>query len=103
MTSSIEVKGSWTTTEDVLLCDCWVQVGHYLITGNEMKFSHMWRKIHAKFCGRLGLARTTVGQFFYCPYIQSMLPIMPRKPWALSFCRSLWRSLGIGLRRCAKR
>ncbi|CAL8108181.1 unnamed protein product [Prunus armeniaca] len=28
--------------EDVLLCENWVQVDHCPITGNEMKFSHIW-------------------------------------------------------------
>ncbi|CAL2229983.1 unnamed protein product [Prunus armeniaca] len=46
MASSVEAKGSWTTQEDIVLCECWVKVSHYLIMGNEMKFSHMWRKIH---------------------------------------------------------
>ncbi|CAL8991654.1 unnamed protein product [Prunus brigantina] len=32
--SSIEAEGSWTTMEDVLLCECWVQVDHYPITGS---------------------------------------------------------------------
>ncbi|CAL2227322.1 unnamed protein product [Prunus armeniaca] len=45
LASSIEAEGSWTTMEDVLLCECWVQVDHYPIMGNEMKFSYMWRKI----------------------------------------------------------
>ncbi|CAL8994921.1 unnamed protein product [Prunus brigantina] len=44
--------------EDVLLCECWVQVSHCPITGNGMKFSHMWRKSHAEFCERSGSART---------------------------------------------
>ncbi|CAL2277040.1 unnamed protein product [Prunus armeniaca] len=46
----MKAGGSWTTMEDVLLCECWVQVGHD--HGQcEMKFSHMWRK-------RSGFART---------------------------------------------
>ncbi|CAL9028700.1 unnamed protein product, partial [Prunus brigantina] len=44
--------------EDVLLCEGWVQVDHCPVTGNEMKFSHMRRKIHAEFCERSGSART---------------------------------------------
>ena len=54
MASSIEAGGTWLTIEDVLLCECWVHVSYCLITDNEMKFSHMWRKIHAEFCERSG-------------------------------------------------
>ena len=56
MASSIEAGGMWTTMEDVLLCECWVQINHCPITGNEIKFSHMWRKIQAEFCERSGSA-----------------------------------------------
>ncbi|CAL8175587.1 unnamed protein product [Prunus armeniaca] len=35
--------------EDVLLCECWVQISHCPVTGNEMKFCHMWRKILPNF------------------------------------------------------
>ncbi|BBH05604.1 hypothetical protein Prudu_017047 [Prunus dulcis] len=36
-----------------------VQVSHCPITGNEIKFSHMWKKIHQAFCERaIGLTRT---------------------------------------------
>ncbi|CAL2255997.1 unnamed protein product [Prunus armeniaca] len=52
MTSSIKAGGSWATMEDVLLCECWVQVSYCPITGNEMKFSHIWRKLHGEFCER---------------------------------------------------
>ncbi|CAL8164500.1 unnamed protein product [Prunus armeniaca] len=58
MTSSIKAGGAWPTMEDILLYECWVQVGHYPITSNEMKFSHMWRKIHAEFCERSSSAHT---------------------------------------------
>ncbi|CAL8993473.1 unnamed protein product [Prunus brigantina] len=53
MTSSVEAGGSWTT-----LCQSWVNVSHSPITGNEMKFSHMWSKIHGEFCQRSGSIRT---------------------------------------------
>ncbi|CAL2259378.1 unnamed protein product [Prunus armeniaca] len=52
MASSIEAKGTWATMEDVLLCESWVHVTHCPVTGNEMKFFHMWRKIHVEFCER---------------------------------------------------
>ncbi|CAL2232825.1 unnamed protein product [Prunus armeniaca] len=58
MASSIKAGESWTTMEDVLLCECWVQVGHCPITSNKMKFSHMRRKIHVEFYERSGSART---------------------------------------------
>ncbi|CAL8174487.1 unnamed protein product [Prunus armeniaca] len=58
MASSIETGGAWITMKDILFCEHWVKVGHCPITGNEMKSSHMWRKIHGEFCERLGLART---------------------------------------------
>ncbi|CAL8089160.1 unnamed protein product [Prunus armeniaca] len=58
MASSVEAGGSWTTHEDIVLCECWVKVSHYPIMGNEMKFSHMWRKIHGKFCERSGSPQT---------------------------------------------
>ena len=54
MASSIEAGGTWTTVEDILLCECWIKVVHCPITRNEMKFSHMWRKIHGEFCERSG-------------------------------------------------
>ncbi|CAL9011286.1 unnamed protein product [Prunus brigantina] len=44
--------------EDVLLCECCVQVGHCPITDKEMKFSYMWRKIHGELCERSGLPCT---------------------------------------------
>ncbi|CAL2236484.1 unnamed protein product [Prunus armeniaca] len=34
--------------EDVSLCEAWLQVCHCPVTGNEMKFFHMWKKIHAE-------------------------------------------------------
>ena len=58
MASFIIAESAWTTVEDILLCECWIKVGHCLITGNEMKSSHIWRKIHGEFCERLGLAST---------------------------------------------
>ncbi|CAL2265826.1 unnamed protein product [Prunus armeniaca] len=58
MASSCEVGGAWTTQEDFVLCECWVKVGHCPVTGNEMKFYHMWRKIHAEFCERSSSPRT---------------------------------------------
>ncbi|KAL6279195.1 hypothetical protein ACE6H2_016076 [Prunus campanulata] len=54
MASSVEAGGSWTTVEDIVLCESWVKVSHCPITGNEMKFSHMWRKIHEEFAARSG-------------------------------------------------
>jgi hypothetical protein len=58
MASSIETGGAWSIMEDVLLCECWVQISHCPITGNEMKFCHMWKKIHAEFCERSRSTRT---------------------------------------------
>ncbi|KAL6294833.1 hypothetical protein ACE6H2_002975 [Prunus campanulata] len=43
--------------EDVLLCECWVQISHDPISGNEMKFSQMWKKIHHEFVERSGSTR----------------------------------------------
>ncbi|KAI5334841.1 hypothetical protein L3X38_024974 [Prunus dulcis] len=58
MESFIKAESSCATMEDVLLCECWVQVSPCPVTANEMKFSHMWRKIHGEFCERSGLPRT---------------------------------------------
>ncbi|CAL2236556.1 unnamed protein product [Prunus armeniaca] len=44
--------------EDVLLCECWVQISHDLISGNEMKFSQMWKQILHEFVERSGSTRT---------------------------------------------
>ncbi|VVA30280.1 PREDICTED: glutathione S-transferase T3 [Prunus dulcis] len=60
MASSIEADGVWATTEDVRLCESWVHVSHCSVTSNEMKFSHMWRKIHAEFCERSGSSCTKI-------------------------------------------
>ncbi|KAI5326535.1 hypothetical protein L3X38_035609 [Prunus dulcis] len=73
MASSIKARGSWTTMEDVLLCECWVQVGHCPITGNEMKFSYMWRKIHAEFCRRSGSASTEMALASRCKILNKEL------------------------------
>ncbi|CAL9007722.1 unnamed protein product, partial [Prunus brigantina] len=52
MASSIEIGGAWSTMEDL-------QISHCPVSGNEMKFCHMWKKIHAEFCERiLGSTRT---------------------------------------------
>ncbi|CAL8149743.1 unnamed protein product [Prunus armeniaca] len=53
MASSIETGGAWSTMEDVFLSVCWVQTSHSLVSGNEMKFCHMWKKNHAEFCERI--------------------------------------------------
>ncbi|KAI5345676.1 hypothetical protein L3X38_013553 [Prunus dulcis] len=58
MASSVEIGGSWSTQEDIALCESWVNVSHDPITGNEMKFHHMWSKIHGEFCQRSGSIRT---------------------------------------------
>ncbi|CAL2263908.1 unnamed protein product [Prunus armeniaca] len=58
MASCIEVGGSWSTNEDIALCQSWVNISHDPITGNEMKFHHMWSKIHGEFCQRSGSIRT---------------------------------------------
>ncbi|BBG95514.1 zinc ion-binding protein [Prunus dulcis] len=51
--------GAWSMIEDVSLCEAWVQVSHCPVTGNEIKFSHMWKKIHQAFCERaIGSTRT---------------------------------------------
>ncbi|CAL8118520.1 unnamed protein product [Prunus armeniaca] len=39
--------------EDVSLCEAWLRVCHCPVTGNEMKFFHMWKKIHAEFCEKI--------------------------------------------------
>ncbi|CAL2239256.1 unnamed protein product [Prunus armeniaca] len=72
MASSIQVGGSWTTMENVLLYE-WVQVGHCPITGNEMKFSHMWRKIHVEFSERSGSARTEMALASRCKILNQEL------------------------------
>ncbi|CAL9017031.1 unnamed protein product [Prunus brigantina] len=53
MASSIETGGAWSTMEDVFLCEAWLQICHCPVTGNEMKFFHMWKKIHAEFCQKI--------------------------------------------------
>ncbi|CAL2263653.1 unnamed protein product [Prunus armeniaca] len=53
MASSIETGGVWSTMEDVSLCEGWLRVCHCPLTGNEMKFFHMWKKIHAEFCEKI--------------------------------------------------
>ncbi|CAL8162640.1 unnamed protein product [Prunus armeniaca] len=58
MASSIEAGGAWTTQEDIALYQSWVNVSHCPVTGNEMKFSHIWSKIHGEFCQKSGLIRT---------------------------------------------
>ncbi|CAL2237794.1 unnamed protein product [Prunus armeniaca] len=59
MASSIETGGAWSTMEDVFLFECWVQISHCPMSANEMKFCHMWKKIHAEFCERIpGSTRT---------------------------------------------
>ncbi|CAL8169000.1 unnamed protein product [Prunus armeniaca] len=54
MASSVEAGGSWTTQEDIALCQSWVNISHSPNMGNEMKFCHMWSKIHGEFCQRSG-------------------------------------------------
>ncbi|CAL8141160.1 unnamed protein product [Prunus armeniaca] len=45
--------------EDISLCEAWLQVSHCPVTGNEIKFCHMWKKIHQEFCERvIGSTRT---------------------------------------------
>ncbi|KAI5342743.1 hypothetical protein L3X38_010619 [Prunus dulcis] len=59
MASSIETGGTWSTMEDVSLCEAWLQICHCPVSGNEMKFFHMWKKIHAEFCEKIpGSTRT---------------------------------------------
>ncbi|CAL8176218.1 unnamed protein product [Prunus armeniaca] len=53
MASSIETGGAWSTMEDVSLCEAWLRVCHCPLSGNEMKFFHMWKKIHAEFCEKI--------------------------------------------------
>ncbi|CAL8163550.1 unnamed protein product [Prunus armeniaca] len=54
MGSSSETGGgAWSMTEDVSLCEAWLQVSHCSVTGNEIKFCHMWKKIHQEFCERV--------------------------------------------------
>ncbi|BBH06095.1 Long-chain fatty alcohol dehydrogenase family protein [Prunus dulcis] len=59
MASSIETGGAWSTMEDVSLCEAWLQICHCPVSGNEMKFFHMWKKIHTEFCEKIsGSTRT---------------------------------------------
>ncbi|CAL2242337.1 unnamed protein product [Prunus armeniaca] len=58
MAFSQETGGAWSIMEDVLLCECWVQIIHDPISGNEMKFSQMWKKILHEFVERSGSIRT---------------------------------------------
>ncbi|CAL8161814.1 unnamed protein product [Prunus armeniaca] len=58
MASSVEVGGSWSIHEDIALCQSWVNVSHDPITGNKMKFHHLWSKSHGEFCQRSGSIRT---------------------------------------------
>ncbi|CAL8119490.1 unnamed protein product [Prunus armeniaca] len=61
MASFVKAGGAWTTQEDiVLLCECWVKVNHSPVTGNEMKFAHMWSKIHGEFYERSGSIQTEI-------------------------------------------
>ncbi|XP_021829884.1 glutathione S-transferase T3-like [Prunus avium] len=58
MASSVEARGAWSNVEDVVLCECWVKVSYCPISGNEIKFSQMWKKIHEEFVERFGSGRT---------------------------------------------
>ncbi|CAL8157807.1 unnamed protein product [Prunus armeniaca] len=58
MAFSQETGGAWSVMEDVLLCECWIQISHDPISGNEMKFSQMWKKILHAFVERSGSTRT---------------------------------------------
>ncbi|CAL8162597.1 unnamed protein product [Prunus armeniaca] len=53
MVSFIKTGRAWSTMEDVFLFECWVQISHCPVSGNEMKYCHMWKKIHAEFCERV--------------------------------------------------
>ena len=58
MDFSHETGGAWSIMEDVLLCECWVHISHDPISGNEMRFSQMWKKIHHEFVEKSGSTRT---------------------------------------------
>ncbi|CAL8152503.1 unnamed protein product [Prunus armeniaca] len=59
MGSSSETGGVWSVMEDVSLCESWLHISHCPVMGNEMKFCHMWKKIHQDFCERvIGSTRT---------------------------------------------
>ena len=59
MASFIEIGGAWSTMEDVFLSESWVQISHCPLSGNEMKFYRMWKKIHAEFYEKIpGFTRT---------------------------------------------
>ncbi|CAL9013418.1 unnamed protein product [Prunus brigantina] len=58
MAFSHDPGGAWSIMEDVLLCEYWVQISHDPISGNEMKFSQMWKKILHEFVERSGSTRT---------------------------------------------
>ncbi|CAL8164607.1 unnamed protein product [Prunus armeniaca] len=73
MASSVEVEGSWSTQEDITLCQSWVNVSHDPITGNEMKFHHMWSKIHGEFCQRPGSIRTEMALSSRCKLLNKEL------------------------------
>ncbi|CAL2240210.1 unnamed protein product [Prunus armeniaca] len=53
MGSSSKTGGAWSVMEDVSLCESWLHISHCPVTGNEMKFCHMWKKIHQDFCERV--------------------------------------------------
>ncbi|CAN6584053.1 unnamed protein product [Malus baccata var. baccata] len=54
----MEPGTSWSTMEDVLLCECWVRVAHDPLTGSELKLNQMWKQIRAEFCERSNSTRT---------------------------------------------
>ncbi|CAL8088742.1 unnamed protein product [Prunus armeniaca] len=45
--------------EDVSLSEAWLQVCHYPVSGNEMKFFHIRKKIHAEFCEKISKSTCT--------------------------------------------
>ncbi|KAB2628956.1 glutathione S-transferase T3-like [Pyrus ussuriensis x Pyrus communis] len=54
----MEPGTSWSTMEDVLLCECWVRVAHDPLTGSELKLNQMWKQIRAEFSERSNSTRT---------------------------------------------
>lgn len=54
----MEPGTSWSTMEDVLLCECWVRVAHDPLTGRELKLNQMWKQIRAEFSERSNSSRT---------------------------------------------
>ncbi|CAL2236769.1 unnamed protein product [Prunus armeniaca] len=69
MASSVEVGGSWSTNEDIALCQSWVNISHDPITGNEMSFI----TCGAKFMENFVKDRVLFGPKWHCLMIQAQM------------------------------